>query len=456
MRAMRSHMSVLAAGLLGLTAATASAQPGNYSVEPGTYITVSSPAFTGRIDFTALVSDGNVIGQSAINTYWFVKPDDAHVVVHVGNGKSVLFLELSGNKAAYTFPTDASQAIGRTTDLSVSIVDKNGDIRQLSSAANARVTVHVVERDAVHLKLTFDGAMLAGSSKTPVPVEGGIALRKKTADLEHLPNTYAGCDNTIFDRISPNFDLGQWRSSTGCEVSLRHKLIAAIDASLQPVYRYMKSQTWTCDPIKDTPSDRARRGREHEPFRLAAFQGAAMRGACQPNPAAISQAVPLDRITALSTRLASLPLDPPPADRARVEKERQEIQDELSGIGKRLNEKQALALEVTVNEPSSPDRPIAMTGGTIEKVGATEYVVANTGSAASGFSEVGGTYLLLGAWQPPERSGDRVTLRPALTAGAPLTVQAILIRIGAGPDLARQAMQHLDVRALAAMLPMAP
>jgi hypothetical protein len=440
-----------------MTAAAASAQPGNYSVDPGNYIAVSSPAFPARVDFTALTSDGDVVGQDAINTYWFVKPDDAHVVVHVANGRSVMFLELSGNKPAYTFPADYSEAIGRATDLTVSVVDKNGAPRLLSNGPNARVTVHVVERDALHLKLTFEGAMLAGSSTTPVPVEGAIVLSKKSADLERLPDAYAGCDNTIFDRMSPNFDLGQWRSPTACEVSLRHKLMAAIDASLQPVYRYMKTQTWTCDPIKDTPSDRARRGREREPFRLAEFAGAAMRGACQPNPAAISQAVPLDRITALATRLASLPLDPPPADRARVEKERQQIQDELSGIGKGLNEKQALAFEVTVNEPSSPDRPIDISGGTIEKVSAAEYVVANTGSAASGFSEVGGTYVLLGQWQPPERKGDLVTMRPGLdAAGKPLRVQAIMIRIGAGPDIARQVLQQLDVHALAAMLPMVP
>jgi hypothetical protein len=315
----------------------------------------------------------------------------------------------------------------------------------------------VVQRDASHLKLTFDGSMLGSENSTPMPVKGAIAVSKKSAELEHLPDAYPGCDNTIFDRMSPSFDLGQWRSSTACEVSVVRKLMTAVDASLQPAYRYMQSQMWTCDPIKYTPSDRVRRGREHDPLRLANFQASAMRGSCSPGAAAVTRAVPLDRITALATKLASLPLDPPPADRARVEKERQQIQDELTNIGKGVNEKQALAFEVTVNAPSSPDRPIEMSDGTIEKVSANEYVVANTGSASSGFSEVGGTYVLLGAWESPQRTGDRITMRPALASAArPLSVQALMIRIGAGPDIAKQVLQHLDVQKLTALLPIAP
>jgi hypothetical protein len=449
--------STLSAALVALTAIFVHAQQANYSVDPDNYIAVSSSAFPARVDFNALSSAAHVIGQDAINTYWFVKPDGAHVIVQLANGDSALFLELSGIKQSYVFPADSSEAIGATTDFRVTVVGKDGKPHQLSTAPNARLTVHVVQRDALHLKLTFDGSMLGSENSTPVAVKGAIALSKKSAELERLPDAYPGCDNTIFDRMSPNFDLGQWRSSTACEVSVVRKLMTAVDASLQPVYRYMQSRTWTCDPIKYTPSDRARRGHEHDPLRLADFQGSAMRGSCSPSAAAVTRAVPLERITELATKLASLPLEPPPADRARVEKERQQIQDELTNIGKGVNEKQALAFEVTVNAPSSPDRPIEMSNGTIERVSADEYVVANTGSAASGFSEVGGTYLLLGAWESPQRTGNRVTMRPALPAGAkPLGVHAVMIRIGTGPDIAKQVLQHMDVHGLTALLPIAP
>jgi hypothetical protein len=454
---MRLRTSILAAALVAMTAVLVYPQQANYTVDSDTYIAVASSAFPARVDFTALSSAAHVIGQDEINTYWFVKPDAAHAVVQLANGDSSVFLELSGIKQAYVFPTDASEAIGAATDLRVTVVGKDGKPHQLSTAPSARLTVHVVQRDALHLKLTFDGSMLGPSSSTPVPVKGAIALSKKSAELEHLPDAYPGCDNTIFDRMSPSFDLGQWRSSTACELSLRRKLMTAVDALLQPAYRYMQSQTWTCDPIKDMLSDRVRRGREHDPFRLANFQGAAMRGSCSPSAAAVTRAVPLDRITELATKLASLPPDPPPADRARVEKERQQIQDELTNIGKGVNEKQALAFEVTVNAPSSPDRPIEMSNGTIDKVSANEYVVANTGSAASGFSEVGGTYVLLGAWESPQRAGNRITMRPALPAAAkPLSVQAVMIRIGTGPDIAKQMLEHMDVRGFTALLPIAP
>jgi hypothetical protein len=454
---MRIRTSMLTAALVALTAVFVCAQQANYSADPDNYIAVSNSAFPARVDFNTLSSTARVIGQDAINTYWFAKPDAAHVVVQLANGDNSVFLELSGIKQAYVFPTDYSQTIGATTDLRVTVVGKDGQAHQLSTGPTARLTVHVIQRDALHLKLTFDGSMLGPSNSTPVLVTGAIALSKKSAELEHLPDAYPGCDNTIFDKMSPSFDLGQWRSSTACEVSLRRKLMTAVDGSLQPAYRYMQSQTWTCDPIKDTPSDRARRGREHDPFVLANFQGAIMRGSCLPSAAAVTRAVPLDRLTELATKLASLPPNPPPADRARVDKERQQLQDELTNIGKGVNEKQALAFEVTVNAPSSPDRPIEMSNGTIEKVSANEYVVANTGSSASGFSDVGGTYVLLGTWESPQRSGNRITMRPALAAEAkPLSVQAVLIRIGTGPDIAKQVLQHLDVRGLAALLPIAP
>src|SRR5215472_4148810 len=329
---MRIRPSILAAALVALTAVLVSAQQANYSVDPDNYIAVSSSAFPARVDFNALSSAAHVIGQDAINTYWFVKPDTAHVIVQLANGDSSLFLELSGSKQAYVFPTDDSEAIGASTDLHVTVVGKDGKPHQLWTSSSARLTVHVIQRDALHLKLTFDGSMLGPENSTPMPVKGAIALSKKSAELEHLPDAYLGCDNTIFDRMSPSFDLGQWRLSTACEVSLRRKLMTAVDASLQPAYRYMRSQTWTCDPIKDTPSDRARRGRERDPFRLPNFQGAVMRGSCSPSAAAVTRAVPLDRITELATKLATLPPDPPPADRARVEKERQQIQDELTNI----------------------------------------------------------------------------------------------------------------------------
>src|SRR5215831_13782874 len=236
---MCKRASTLSAALVALTAIFVHAQQANYSVDPDNYIAVSSSSFPARVDFNALSSTAHVNGQDAINTYWFVKPDAAHIVVQLANGDSSMFLEPSGIKQAYVFPTDYSEAIGATTDLRVTVVGRDGKPHQLSTAPSARLTVHVVQRDALHLTLTFDGSMLDPSNSTPVPVKGAIALSKKSAELERLPDAYPGCDNTIFDKVSPNFDLGQWRSSTACEASLGRKLMAAVDTSLQPAYRYM-------------------------------------------------------------------------------------------------------------------------------------------------------------------------------------------------------------------------
>src|SRR5215831_10621842 len=156
---MCKRASTLSAALVALTAIFVHAQQANYSVEPDNYIAVSSSLFPGRVDFNALSSAAHVIGQDAINTYWFVKPDAAHVIVQLANGDSSLFLELSGIKQSYVFPADSSEAIGATTDLRVSVVGKDGNPHPLSTAPNARLTVHVVQRDALHLKLTFDARL---------------------------------------------------------------------------------------------------------------------------------------------------------------------------------------------------------------------------------------------------------------------------------------------------------
>src|SRR5215467_8333979 len=112
---MRIRTSILTAALVALTAVLVCAQQANYSVDPENYIAVSSSSFPARVDFNALSSSAHVIGQDAINTYWFVKPDAAHIVVQLANGDSSMFLELSGIKQAYVFPTDYSEAIGTTT-----------------------------------------------------------------------------------------------------------------------------------------------------------------------------------------------------------------------------------------------------------------------------------------------------------------------------------------------------
>src|SRR5215471_13495945 len=145
---MRIRTSILAAALVALAAVLVFAQQANYSVDSDNYIAVSSSAFPARVDFNALSSAAHVIGQDAINTYWFVKPDAAHVIVQLANGDSSLFLELSGTRQVYVFPADYSEAIGATTDLRVTVAGKDGKPRQLSTAPNARLTVHVVQRDA--------------------------------------------------------------------------------------------------------------------------------------------------------------------------------------------------------------------------------------------------------------------------------------------------------------------
>jgi len=103
------------------------------------------------------------------------------------------------------------------------------------------------------------------------------------------------------------------------------------------------------------------------------------------------------------------------------------------------------------------DAAVIPGGGSIEKVGRGAIIVANTGVASEGFAQAGGTYVLVGSWQTPERDGSRITFSPALSpAEEPLMVQAILIRFGTGNDLSKALRHHFDAGAMAQKLPLAP
>jgi hypothetical protein len=431
----------------------------NIYLEGNSYLAVNHPNYPSRIELNELSTQIATGGGYPVESYWFVKPDDAHVVVHVANGRTVLFLELSGTKTTLSFPADSRVVrTGAKNDVIAFVANKAGQETELSLGGNAHLTVHVERRDALHLVLTFDGALaVRPGPPTLVPVTGRIALAKHSAALAHLPDAYADCDNTIYDKWSPHDDLGQFRSATNCETRFHHTLWSAIDKALDPAFRYLRSQHFVCDRTKENPGTWVYREREHQLFSFNQFGHEVLTGSCQPDPSVAQQVIPLSRMEALMTRFSALPLDPPPKDSARVNRERKAIEQQLAAISTDLTGRHQVFFEVKVNESSGEDYPLDIAGGSITKVSDQEYVVENTTSPKWGYNNAGGTYLLLGRWQTPHRSGDVVSFAPDSSSSAkPLSIQALWLRIGCGDALAKEIRAHLDPEALRQLLQIAP
>ena len=109
--------------------------------------------------------------------------------------------------------------------------------------------------DSLHVKLSFSGTIVAysntdksqfelGEPSAPMAISGKISLSKKSPALEHLPDSYPGCDNTIYNEMSPDWNLGQWYSATECEESFYKKTFTTLNNALNPAIRYLSAKGW--------------------------------------------------------------------------------------------------------------------------------------------------------------------------------------------------------------------
>jgi hypothetical protein len=120
-----------------------------------------------------------------------------------------VFLELSRKKSSYNFPDDNSIEIGGYNDMSILLKGKDGSNVQLDASKKSQLHVHVDLLDPQHLKISFDGVLSSRQlSGEAIPVSGKISLSSRSSLAQKLPDHYEGCDNTIYNTMSPGFDLG--------------------------------------------------------------------------------------------------------------------------------------------------------------------------------------------------------------------------------------------------------
>ena len=208
-----------------------------------------------RTDLTGLTSETFSIGQNPIQTYWFVTATDAHIVAYLSDGSddgNRVFLELSRKKSSFNFPDDYSIEIGGYNDVTILLKGKEGRNVQLDPGKKSKLHVHVDLLDPQHLKISFDGVL--SSRQLPneaIPVNGKISLSSRSPLAQKLPDHYDGCDNTIYNTMSPGFDLGQWRSASACETSFHHKVWSTLNEALEPAIAYLQSKQWLCEKVKE-------------------------------------------------------------------------------------------------------------------------------------------------------------------------------------------------------------
>ena len=416
------------------------AQSDQIILEGENYITCQHAALKSRTDFTGLTSETFAVGQNPIGTYWFVTATDAHIVVNLSDGSdnnNRVFLELSRKKSSFNFPDDRSNEIGGDNDVSILMTGKDGRNLQLEPGKKSPLHVHVDLLDPQHLKISFDGIL--SSRQFPdaaIPVNGRISLSSRSPLTRRLPDHYEGCDNTIYNMMSPDFDLGQWRSAAACETSFHHKFWSTLNEILDPAITYLQSKQWICEKVKENKVTRVRLQSENNLYNFRDFNQV-FKATYEMNPSVMMNSGSTDHMLELVNKISALPFNPAPADSARVNRERDRLQKELSGIGDNIKNNQQIVVEAGVNVPWSGDYPADGSAALVTKT-AYGCLVENTTNPTWGYSFSGGTYILVGSWSTPEPTAAMVCSPEISTDGKKLSVQSLYIRLGCGQDLAKK------------------
>ncbi len=434
------------------------AQSDQIFLEGENYISCQHAELKSRTDFTGLTSETFVIGQNPIQSYWFVTATDAHIVVYLSDGPdddNRIFLELSRKKSSFNFPDDYSVEIGGYNDVSILVKGKDGSHVQLDPGKKSKLHVHVDLLDPLHLKISFDGVLSSRQlSSEAIPVNGKISLSSRSPLTQKLPDHYEGCDNTIYNTMSPGFDLGQWRSASACETSFHHKIWSTLNEALEPAITYLHSKQWLCEKVKENKVTRVRLQSENNFYNFRDFNQV-FKTSYQINPSVMMNSGSTSHMLDLVNKMAALPMNPAPADSARVNRERDRLQKELTGFGNNINNNQQIEVEVGVNVPWSRDYPADGSQASVTKT-AYGYLVENTTNPTWGYSYSGGTYILVGSWSTPEPTAKMVCTPELRTDGKKLSVQSLYIRLGCGQELAKEVIGHLDLAALRQMLQLTP
>jgi hypothetical protein len=427
----------------------------NIYLDGDNYITLSNSTFAERTDWTGFSDRAANAVQQPVVTYWFTHNGRSHIVIHLKNDKSEIFIELSRNKSTYHFPQDinytpSDNAGYHFNDFYLYVKDQTGVVRKFGFEKIAHIVINVQQLDPSHLKIDFQGNIGYyphpsrwddGALSSPMRFTGKISLSKKKASPEHLVSSYNGCDNAIYDEVSPNWRLGQWRTATECEEFFYKKVFDAMNTAMQPVYDYFKSQGWILlQRSVYKPLDVRLKGNNNGLFithqfpydndYVLSFSANPMKGPYydqQQKMMQFSETHEIMKDGHLDTRMFKQLL-----------RLKEGVKDFSFKIMVCLNRK----LETEQYSSEVANIPLDKQQGYSFVI---KKVISNDLNASKDFD----TYLLVGNWRAPEWQSREVIVNPLVPADAKeLSIQSIYIDIDCGKNLAPTIINHIDLKPL--------
>lgn len=427
------------------------AQENNIYLDGDNYITLNNPSFSSRLDWKDASKErvGRVAGQAPVKTYWFSHDGKSYVIINLATGKSSIYVELGANKNTYHFPADYIQSAkpGTYNNFEMIVENNSGILQKFNAPKGAQLSLKVLQLDSLHVKLSFSGTvstysnsdksqLLIGERSAPMAISGKISLSKKSPALEHLPDSYPGCDNTIYNEMSPDFDLGQWYSATECEESFYKKVFASLNSALSPAIKYLSAKGWDISSApKYKPLERRYRSDMTHFFRTNPQTGIdyaldinanLMKGPYHDYLQKI-----MDNIT-LAVK----------GDTSR--------QKEIEAMQKEGPGKFELHLQATFNQPVLNNYTLDLSQAQIKKINDNVFLIEGVKNTSNfTFHNDGGAYLFIGKWTTPQFESGHIICSPVFPPDAKkLSIQAMYIRLGCGKELAEALIKKIDIDAL--------
>lgn len=438
----------------------AMAQQNNSYPDGENYITLGSTAFPARVQWTdaSKARFWGTASEAPVRTYWFSHHGRSYAVINLTTGKNEIYVELGDNKKAYQFPQDYthSRQAGTYNNFKLYVENKLGVVQVLSATKGSRLLLNVVQVDSLHLKSSFSGTivpysnpagtsgMAVGDPLSPISISGKISLTKKTAGLPHLPDTYSGCDNTIYNEISPDFSTGQYYTPTECEQSFYRKTYDALSIALSPVFKYLSEQNWDMSNApKYKPLEQRFWEKRNDFFKVDPISGVDFDLDVHADPAKGPYHEYIQKVMSLAQQLGQ-------GDQNKIK--------ELEILQKEEPEKFKIHLQVFYNQAVQSNYRLDLSHAEVKKLNDEAFIVEGVGNTGEGtFHNDGGTYLFIGKWTTPRLNDDYIVCSPVMRPDLKkLSIQALYIRIGCGKELSETILSHIDTNALFKLLQVTP
>lgn len=436
------------------------AQADNIYLDGDNYIRLDNPAFPSTLEWTD-ASKERITGsaeQFPVKTYWFSHNGKSYIVINLTSGKSDIYIELGANKNTYHFPADFAypETQGAYNNFELYVANASGILQKLSVTKKSQLSVKVLQLDSLHVKLSFSGTIIAytnpggeseleiGDPTPPMTISGKISLSKKNTGLAHLPDSYPGCDNTIYNEFSPDYSDGQYCTPTECEQSFYKKTFTTLSNALSPAIKYLGSQDWNISSApKYKPLEHRLRNDMNNFFKTNPLTGIDYDLDINANPMKGAYHEYLQKTISLAQQLGQ-------GDPKKI-KELETLQKEEPRTFK-------LRLQVVYNQPVQSNYSLDLSHAQVKKINDDLFLIENVENTSNyTFHDDGGAYLFIGKWTEPQFNNGYIVCSPVFNPGAKkLSIQAMYIRIGCGNELAETLLKYINLTKLQQILDTTP